>query len=82
MARLLRSYPITHVQAVVYCQSRTSVPEGIAGFVNALDMSRVEEVRLSNCFRNGHFTNAFGALDGRLAGRNELVGLSGLAESA
>ena len=30
------------------------VPEGIAGFVNALDMSRVEEVRLADCFRNGH----------------------------
>jgi sugar phosphate isomerase/epimerase len=30
------------------------VPEGIAGFVAALDMSRVEEVRLADCFRNGH----------------------------
>ena len=30
------------------------VPEGIAGFVDALDMSRVEEVRLADCFRNGH----------------------------
>ncbi len=29
------------------------VPEGIAGFVRALDMSRVEEVRLADCFRNG-----------------------------
>jgi sugar phosphate isomerase/epimerase len=29
------------------------VPEGIAGFVEALDMSRVEEVRLADCFRNG-----------------------------
>lgn len=30
------------------------VPEGIAGFVAALDMSRVAEVRLADCFRNGH----------------------------
>lgn len=29
------------------------VPEGIAGFVGALDMSRVHEVRLADCFRNG-----------------------------
>ena len=30
------------------------VPEGINGFVDALDMSRVEEVRLADRFRNGH----------------------------
>ena len=30
------------------------VPEGIEAFVDALDMSRVEEVRLADCFRNGH----------------------------
>ena len=30
------------------------VPEGIAGFVDAIDMGRVEEVRLADCFRNGH----------------------------
>src|SRR5207249_10970306 len=30
------------------------VPEGIAGFVDALDMTRVEEVRLADCFRNGY----------------------------
>lgn len=30
------------------------VPEGIEGFVAALDMSMVEEVRLADCFRNGH----------------------------
>jgi sugar phosphate isomerase/epimerase len=29
------------------------VPEGIAGFVEALDMGRVEEVRIADCFRNG-----------------------------
>ena len=30
------------------------VPEGIEGFVDALDMDRVVEVRLADCFRNGH----------------------------
>jgi sugar phosphate isomerase/epimerase len=30
------------------------VPEGVAGFIDALDMSRVAEVRLADCFRNGH----------------------------
>src|SRR6266852_9369058 len=30
------------------------VPEGIDGFVDALDMARVAEVRLADCFRNGH----------------------------
>jgi sugar phosphate isomerase/epimerase len=30
------------------------VPEGIGGFVDALDWSRVAEVRLADCFRNGH----------------------------
>ena len=30
------------------------VPEGIEGFVEALDFSRVGEVRLADCFRNGH----------------------------
>jgi sugar phosphate isomerase/epimerase len=30
------------------------VPEGVAGFVDALDMRRVEEVRLADCRRNGH----------------------------
>jgi sugar phosphate isomerase/epimerase len=30
------------------------VPEGIPGFVAALDMGRVEEVRLADCWRGGH----------------------------
>ncbi len=30
------------------------VPEGVAGFAAALDMSRVEEVRIADCLRNGH----------------------------
>jgi sugar phosphate isomerase/epimerase len=29
------------------------VPEGIGGFVEALDMGRVAEIRLADCFRNG-----------------------------
>ncbi len=30
------------------------VPEGVAGFVDALDFAQVEEVRLADCLRNGH----------------------------
>ncbi|HEX3882914.1 MAG TPA: sugar phosphate isomerase/epimerase family protein [Stellaceae bacterium] len=30
------------------------VAEGVAGFVDALDMRRVVEIRLADCFRNGH----------------------------
>ena len=30
------------------------VPEGVAGFVEALDFARVHEVRLADCFRNGY----------------------------
>ena len=42
------------------------VPEGIAGFVDALDMDRVAEVRLADCFRNGsevHLKPGAGDLD-------------------
>jgi sugar phosphate isomerase/epimerase len=42
------------------------VPEGIAGFVDALDMRRVAEVRLADCFRNGnevHLAPGDGDLD-------------------
>jgi sugar phosphate isomerase/epimerase len=42
------------------------VPEGIAGFVDALDLGRVEEVRLADCFRNGtevHLPPGAGDLD-------------------
>jgi sugar phosphate isomerase/epimerase len=53
------------------------VTEGIAGFVDALDMSRVKEVRLADCFRNGHevhlkpgagdvdFTDMFRRIEGK-----------------
>ena len=30
------------------------VPEGVEGFVSALDLKRVGEVRLADCYRNGH----------------------------
>ena len=30
------------------------VPEGVAGFVDALDLARVHEIRLADCFRNGY----------------------------
>jgi sugar phosphate isomerase/epimerase len=30
------------------------VPEGVAGFCDALDFARVDEVRLADCFRLGH----------------------------
>ena len=42
------------------------VPEGVAGFVEMLDMARVEEVRLADCFRNGrevHLNPGDGDLD-------------------
>jgi sugar phosphate isomerase/epimerase len=42
------------------------VPEGISGFVDALDMDRVAEVRLADCFRNGseaHLKPGAGDLD-------------------
>jgi sugar phosphate isomerase/epimerase len=30
------------------------VPEGVAGFCDALDFGRVDEVRIADCFRLGH----------------------------
>ena len=42
------------------------VPEGVGGFVDATDMSRVEEVRLADCWRNGyevHLPPGMGDLD-------------------
>lgn len=77
------------------------VPDGVHGFTDAVDFSLVGEVRLADCFRNGHevhlkpgdgdldfvdmfrriegkgfkgrYTNAFGSLEDRLAGRDYLV---------
>ena len=42
------------------------VPDGVAGFVDALDFAQVEEVRLADCFRNGnevHLKPGAGDLD-------------------
>ena len=42
------------------------VPEGIEGFVEALDFDRVHEVRLADCWRNGfemHLKPGDGDLD-------------------
>src|ERR1700722_9819958 len=33
------------------------VPEGVAGFIAAIDLDRVAEVRLADCFRNGYETH-------------------------
>jgi sugar phosphate isomerase/epimerase len=52
------------------------VPEGIPGFVAAIDLGRVEEVRLADCFRNGYEAHLkpgagdldFGAMFRRLEG--------------
>lgn len=77
------------------------IPEGVTGFVDALDFAHVGEVRLADCFRyghevhlkpgtgdldfgdmfrriegkgfKGHYTNAFGSLEDRLAARDYLV---------
>jgi sugar phosphate isomerase/epimerase len=52
-------YYFERIQSPVFKLSFTAnhahlVPEGIGGFVEALDFGRVEEVRLADCFRNGH----------------------------
>jgi sugar phosphate isomerase/epimerase len=42
------------------------VPEGVAGFIDAIEMERVEEVRLADCWRNGnevHLKPGAGDLD-------------------
>ena len=78
------------------------VPVGVDGFIDAIDFSRVGEVRLADCRRlgkeehlqpgagdldfgnmfkrieakgfKGHYMNAFGTLDGMLAGREYEIG--------
>jgi sugar phosphate isomerase/epimerase len=61
------------------------VPEGVNAFIEALDFEMVGEVRLADCFRNGHevhlkpgegdlnFGDMFGSLDDRLDARDYLV---------
>jgi sugar phosphate isomerase/epimerase len=57
------------------------VPEGIPGFIAALDLGRVAEVRLADCFRNGyeaHLKPGEGDLDfGDLFRRLESRGFKG-----
>jgi sugar phosphate isomerase/epimerase len=57
------------------------VPEGIGGFIDAIDLSRVGEVRLADCFRNGfeaHLKPGEGNLDfGALFARLEAAGFKG-----
>jgi sugar phosphate isomerase/epimerase len=57
------------------------VPEGVDGFIDALDFRRVGEVRLADCFRNGyevHLLPGQGDLDfGRMFARIEAAGFSG-----
>jgi sugar phosphate isomerase/epimerase len=57
------------------------VPEGIPGFIDAIDLSRVGEVRLADCFRNGyeaHLNPGEGDLDfGDLFRRLERGGFKG-----
>jgi sugar phosphate isomerase/epimerase len=53
------------------------VPEGVEGFVRALDFRRVAEVRLADCYRNGHEIHLspgkgnldFGAMFGLIEGK-------------
>ena len=62
------------------------VPEGIEGFVAALDFSRVREVRLADCFRNGyeiHLPPGKGDLDfGKMFGLIEGKGFKGTYTNA
>jgi sugar phosphate isomerase/epimerase len=57
------------------------VPEGVDGFIEALDFRRVGEVRLADCYRNGHEVHLVpgqGDLDfGNLFARIEAAGFSG-----
>lgn len=57
------------------------VPEGVDGFIDALDFARVGEVRLADCFRNGHEVHLVpgqGDLDfGRMFRRIEAAGFQG-----
>jgi sugar phosphate isomerase/epimerase len=57
------------------------VPEGVDGFIDAIDLGRVGEVRLADCFRNGfeaHLQPGRGDLDfGALFRRLESGGFTG-----
>jgi sugar phosphate isomerase/epimerase len=57
------------------------VPDGVDGFIDALDFRRVGEVRLADCFRNGfeeHLVPGKGDFDfGRMFARIEAAGFKG-----
>lgn len=57
------------------------VPDGVDGFIDALDFRRVGEVRLADCFRNGfeeHLVPGKGDFDfGRMFARIESAGFKG-----
>jgi sugar phosphate isomerase/epimerase len=57
------------------------VPDGVDGFIDALDFKQVGEVRLADCFRNGHEQHlkpGTGNLDfGRMFKRIEAAGFKG-----
>ena len=62
------------------------LPEGVAGFVDAIPMERVEEVRLADCFRLGkevHLVPGEGDFDfGDLFQRVEAAGFTGVYTNA
>jgi len=62
------------------------VPEGVDGFIDALDFKRVGEVRIADCFRNGHEVHlkpGLGDLDfGHMFKRIEAAGFKGHYMSA
>jgi sugar phosphate isomerase/epimerase len=79
-------YYFDHIASSAFRLSFTAnhahlVPEGIPGFIDAIDLSRVGEVRLADCFRNGyeaHLKPGEGDLDfGDLFRRLEAGGFKG-----
>lgn len=79
-------YYFNHLHSPAFRLSFTAnhahlVPEGIEGFVAAIDLARVEEVRLADCFRNGyeaHLKPGDGNLDfGDMFRRLEAGGFAG-----
>ena len=79
-------YYFNHIESPSFGLSFTAnhahlVPEGIDGFIDAIDLRRVSEVRLADCFRNGfeaHLKPGEGNLDfGDLFRRLESGGFKG-----
>jgi sugar phosphate isomerase/epimerase len=79
-------YYFDHIDSANFKLSFTAnhahlVPEGVAGFIDAIDLRRVAEVRLADCFRNGyevHLKPGAGDLDfGDLFRRLERGGFKG-----